>query len=110
MLSGRELFYFLFALFVIIALVFYGWAFNLFGGASSNDNPKFVNGRLAATAMAFDEGTVGGYAISKSKVLYCDAYHYPNAPWRIYDSERDEITDGSYLAPHSERRHPLKTP
>jgi hypothetical protein len=91
MLSGRELFYLLFSIGVILVLS-YCWAFNPPREEPPTENPKFKNGREAGRVIK----SSGGYPISETKILYYDKDE--TNPWRIYDALDDEVTDGSYLA------------
>lgn len=94
-LSGRDVFYFLFAIVIVVTLIFYGWVFNWVGGGEDpHENPKFANGREAARHIH----SAGGVPISDTKVLYVDDRYAGTNAWRIYDTSSDTNTGGSFLA------------
>jgi hypothetical protein len=87
LLSGRELFYFLFSIGAISILVFCAWVI----WVDSRINTPVPNGR--PTAQVLESGVA--VAISETRILYYDHYNNPTNPWRIYDSMSGEVTDGS---------------
>jgi hypothetical protein len=105
MLSGRELFYFLFsigalAIGIFIASVY--WS-DRQDAKKEKENVKDLNSRRVAQAV----GISGGYAISETQLLFCEFRTInpkPMEQWLVYDAKSDEISDGSYLA------RPLKNP
>ena len=90
--SGREIFYFFFALMVfgVLVLVFtLEWSVWRYQ-AIQERNAKFANARRVASTIEY----YGGAVISETQLLY--GYGRPTT-WRVYDIRTDEITDGSYL-------------
>jgi hypothetical protein len=93
--SGREIFYFFFALLVFGALAFCAseeWS-DRRERANRNRDPKLAKAREVARAT----GRWGGYVFSDTQVLYFDGNGQSSNSWLIYDLKQDEITDGSYL-------------
>jgi hypothetical protein len=99
MLSGRELFYFLFgisalAIGLFIASIY--WS-DRQDAKKEKEAILSLNSRTVAQAVEIS----GGYPLSASQILF---YEYrtinpkPMEQWRIYDLKSDEISDGSYLA------------
>jgi hypothetical protein len=99
MLSGRELFYFLFsigalAIGLFIASIY--WSDHQ-DAKNEKEAALSLNSRRVAAAM---NGT-GGYVFAETKMLFYDVWGNdpdPKYQWQIYDAKNDEITDGSYLA------------
>src|SRR5271169_6512497 len=96
LLSSRELFYSLFSIIVIAALVLYVWL--TFGDRLANSRESEVQKQLNGAAAGDAVWERGAVAISETKVLYWDNSSPSNSPWRIYDSKSDEVSDGNYLA------------
>jgi hypothetical protein len=92
--SGREVFYLLFGIFVIIVLVFYGWASGSDGDRPPDRDPQFANGRDAASMIT----VTGGIPISETELLYYNDRLPPTNAWTIYNASNDKITDGGRLA------------
>jgi hypothetical protein len=92
--SGREVFYLLLALFVIIVLLLYGWEFNGTGRETSPANSKNKIGR--ETARHIHER--GGVPLSETQILYYDDGFRGREAWRIYDTSTGSNTDGSFFA------------
>jgi hypothetical protein len=107
LLSGRELFYFLFFIFVIATLVIYAWVLLPYQPSKppAPEDPKVVQRREIINSVE----SSGGFFISETKVLLYDVYASPtNRPWSIYDTKSEQLSDGSYLTRKLEQAGPYR--